>query len=215
MDSYRVLNVECIAEALERANRLMNGSGYLDITGDYIETYFSSEEQMKGYLMIESLYKEIEPYLDEIKQDIEKKSPWTLNFELNVLEQIIEEYKVIKYTLNMERALGKSPNKNVSTVLPNELNTEEAKNLFSKIKWCSKDGNLYKWTGTKSLFGYFVDKTSDYLGIRPSNNRIPWDIYRRAFQFEDTRTAKQAVNDYRNKGLSEPEGFWEIKKLCS
>lgn len=65
-----------------------------------------------------------------------------------------------------------------------------------------------------ALFGYFVDKTSDYLGIRPSNNRIPWKKYRKAFQMKDTDTAEQAVNDYKNKQKNEPEGFLEIKRLC-
>lgn len=113
------------------------------------------------------------------------------------------------------RLFGQANDVKMETVsLPEELDTDEAKKLFSCIQWCKKDGNLYKWTGSLALFGYFVDKTSDYLGIRPSNNRIPWKKYRKAFQMKDTDTAEQAVNDYKNKQKNEPEGFLEIKRLC-
>lgn len=113
------------------------------------------------------------------------------------------------------RLFGQTNDSKVETVsLPDELDTDEAKKLFSCIQWCKKDGNLYKWTGSLALFGYFADKTSDYLGIRPSNNRIPWKKYRKAFQMKDTDTAEQAVNGYKNKQKNEPEGFLEIKRLC-
>lgn len=103
--------------------------------------------------------------------------------------------------------------------LPEKLDTKEAKALFQKIidlDHCVSDGNVYKWTGTPSLFGYFVDVASDFLNVRPSNNRLPWKIFKIAFQCsdKDISTAKQAVNDYKNKELSEPEGFLDIKNLC-
>ena len=100
--------------------------------------------------------------------------------------------------------------------LPAELDTDEAKSLFQKIKYCVQDGSLYRWTGTASLFGYFVDLASEKLNVRPWNNRIPWKIFKTAFQCNesDISTAKQAVNDYKNKRLSEPEGFLEIKETC-
>ena len=103
--------------------------------------------------------------------------------------------------------------------LPNKLCTKEAKDLFKKIiklGYCVKDGGLYKWTGTDSLFGYFVDVASDFLNVRPSNNRLPWQIFSTAFQCckRVENNAMQAVNGYKNKGLSEPEGFLDIRKAC-
>ena len=100
--------------------------------------------------------------------------------------------------------------------LPEELNTEETKELFGKIKWCVKDGNLYRWTGTAALFGYFVDRTSDKLDVRPSNDRLPWKLFKKTFQLsdKDIETAKQAVNDYKNKSLSKPEGHLDIEIAC-
>lgn len=229
MKSYKELDIKRISAISGRAQSLICGKDCFD-GSDYMGTANDPENQIRGYLMLEQIYNELKPFLSEIKNDITKEKEKTSGMypysDLSLLEHTIKMYEEEAiYILQAERALDLLKlNTNIlssiiakdeNNVIPEELNTDKAKDLFAKIQWCSKDGNLYKWTGTKSLFGYFVDKTSDYLGIRPSNNRIPWDIYRRAFQFEDTRTAKQAVNDYRNKGLSEPEGFWEIKKLCS
>lgn len=103
--------------------------------------------------------------------------------------------------------------------LPIELDTDKAKVLFQQIialGYCISDGNLYRWTGTPSLFGYFVDVVSDFLNVRPSNGRLPWKLFKPVFQCSETdlATAKQAVNDYKNKNQSEPEGFLSIKNIC-
>lgn len=103
--------------------------------------------------------------------------------------------------------------------IPKELDTDEAKALLKKVielELCVSDGNLYQWKGTPSLLGYFVDIVSDYLNVRPSNGRLPWKLFKTAFQCSDTdiATAKQAVNDYKNKSQSEPEGFLYIKNIC-
>ena len=100
--------------------------------------------------------------------------------------------------------------------LPAELDTEEAKSLFQKVEYCIPDGDLYRWTGSSALFGFFVDWVSIHLKVRPSNNRIPWKIFKIAFQRSDSdiETAKQAVNNYQNKELSKPEGYLNIIKAC-
>jgi len=102
--------------------------------------------------------------------------------------------------------------------LPTELDTTEARKLFQKAigeGLMSKTANGYKWNKTAALFGYFVDKVSDFLKIRPYNDNIPWRLFKAAFVADDSfiNTARQKVNDYKNKGLSEPEGFLEVNKL--
>lgn len=80
----------------------------------------------------------------------------------------------------------------------------------------SKTDSGYKWEKSEALFGYFADKVSDYLNIRPYNGNIPWRLFKAAFVNVDytfINTARQKVNDYKNKGLSEPEGFLEINKI--
>lgn len=138
----------------------------------------------------------------------------------------IEEYReqliIGNYSpVNNEQTTGE-PQQNKPEqpkTLPKELDTDEAKALFQEITdlgYCTFDGNLYQWTGTPSLFGYFVDIVSDFLNVRPSNGRLPWRLFKPTFQCSDTdiSTAKQAVNDYKNKNQSEPEGFLSIKNIC-
>lgn len=110
-------------------------------------------------------------------------------------------------------------NKTDKLKIPESLKTEEVENLFNKIidlNYCIKDGDLYKWIGTSALFGYFVDRVSGELEIRPSNDRLPWKMFKAIFQCDEkmVKTAKQIVNDYKNKGLSKPNGYKEIDKLC-
>ncbi len=87
--------------------------------------------------------------------------------------------------LTMEMPHPFSANK--KQTMPKELDTKEARDLFektAKFGYCTKDGSLYRWIGTLALLGYFVDKASEYLKIRSSNNRIPWKIFKEAFQCE-------------------------------
>ena len=41
------------------------------------------------------------------------------------------------------RLTGDSNNNNISTTLPKELDTEDAKSLFNEVEYCVPDGNLY------------------------------------------------------------------------
>lgn len=103
--------------------------------------------------------------------------------------------------------------------IPKELRTDEAKEMFKRAidkGFVVVDGDRYKWNDTASLYGYFVDKTSDYLNLRSSNNRIPWKKYEAIITNHSTllATAKQAVNDYRNKELPPPEGDDKVNDIC-
>lgn len=119
--------------------------------------------------------------------------------------------------LTMEMPHPFSANK--KQTMPKELDTKEARDLFektAKFGYSTKDGSLYRWIGTLALLGYFVDKASEYLKIRSSNNRIPWKIFKEAFQCEETdiATAKSAVNDYKNKTFNCPIGYNDIEMIC-
>lgn len=99
------------------------------------------------------------------------------------------------------------------------FSTTEARGLFKKAigkGLVSLEGEKYRWRDTASLYGYFVDKTSDYLNIRPSNGRIPWKKYECIIINHSSiiATAKQAVNDYKNKSLPPPEGDDIINEIC-
>ena len=123
-------------------------------------------------------------------------------------DEIKSEIELFGYTPAVSKNIG----------IPDALNTDKAKSIFKeleKIGLIKIENDTLKWLGTNSLFGYFVDRASDKLNIRPSNDRNPWEIFKKAFNLDNRSisTAKQAVNGYRNKGLSEPEGFLDIKKV--
>lgn len=135
--------------------------------------------------------------------------------------KVYEEVNQFLYKIFMIRFLKIEIDKykvsgNQEIHFPEELDTQEAKALFGKIKYCVKDGDFYKWVGTSALFGYFVDIVSKKLDVRGSNDRIPWKIFKAAFQCEENviTTARQAVNDYKNKYSSKPEGYLDIKIAC-
>lgn len=192
---------------------LIEGEYTFGESGEGLNPTITGKE--KGAALLKPIYEKYKDFKMEAK--IEKCNPNAIrnpNYpRFLYLENVLELWE--KDAEPFMRLFGQTNDSKVETVsLPDELDTDEAKKLFSCIQWCKKDGNLYKWTGSLALFGYFVDKTSDYLGIRPSNNRIPWKKYRKAFQMKKTDTAEQAVNGYKNKQENEPEGFLEIKRLC-
>lgn len=103
MSSYTQLDIKSIIEKVNKARGLINGEYCFD-GSDYLGTDIDPDRELKGFYMLELVYKEIEPYLDEIKHDIEIKSPLLLTRNLNALEYVIEIYEnEAKYVLEFER----------------------------------------------------------------------------------------------------------------
>ena len=103
--------------------------------------------------------------------------------------------------------------------IPQEFVTDKAIKLFGRALekgLIINDGDKYKWNDTASLYGYFVDKTSDFLNLRYSNNRLPWKKYGGIITNHSQllMTARQAVNDYKNKELPPPEGDDKVNDIC-
>ncbi len=68
--------------------------------------------------------------------------------------------------------------------------------------------NSYYWYGSKSLFGYFVDRISHELELRDSGGRLNWKPFKCAFvNFDDLiDEARNAVSKYtQNKRARKPE----------
>ena len=103
MNSYTQLDIKSIIEKVNKARGLINGE-YCFCGREFIGTAINTDRELEGYYMIESLYKDIEPYLDEIQHEIKKKSSLLLTLNLNALEYIIEIYELeAKYVLDFER----------------------------------------------------------------------------------------------------------------
>lgn len=151
---------------------------------------------------------------DETVKNTSYRSCYGFFVKIQTVKRLLDLLDKVK---EKKENLNKEINKNIS--LPNELDTDDAKALFQKFivkGLCKADGSLYKWEGSPSLFGYFVDEVSKKLDVRPSSDRIPWKFFRKAFQCDKKtiNTARQAVNDYKNKGLSKPENYLDVKNLC-
>lgn len=138
---------------------------------------------------------------------------------VNLLQNWLDEKNIsyIEWIENKEKG-NIHPKQNLDTY-PDVLNTDKAQSLFTGVEalgYCKKTESGWIWTGKASLFGYFVDVASDFLNLRPDNGRIPWKLFKSAFKCRDETisTARQKVSAYRHKRGTEPEGFYDIKKLC-
>lgn len=103
--------------------------------------------------------------------------------------------------------------------LPDELNTPEARALFSELVkqgFAESNGAVYRWKSTNALFGYMVNQVSERLNIRPDNDRLPWAIFQCAFGMSNAqiRTATNHQSKLNNGAVNEPTGYEKIKTIC-
>ena len=104
--------------------------------------------------------------------------------------------------------------------IPQELQTEGAKKLFNeaiKAKFIEIDCNAYRWKGQSNELAAFVDCSSTYLNIRPSNKRVPWRLYKQAFNLseQEIRAARDAKKDYDMERRAKPDRWDIISGICS
>ena len=75
---------------------------------------------------------------------------------------------------------------------------------------------LYKWEGSKKLFGYFVERVSDELSLRKSgkSGNIIWEAFMQAFyNAEELRhEAASAISAMKKKGALMPDGADKIEE---
>lgn len=103
--------------------------------------------------------------------------------------------------------------------IPYELNTPEARALFSELVkqgFAESNGAVYRWKSTNALFGYMVNQVSERLNIRPDNDRLPWAIFQCAFGMSNAqiRTATNHQSKLNNGAVNEPTGYEKIKAIC-
>lgn len=103
--------------------------------------------------------------------------------------------------------------------LPKVFDTDKSKGVFEglcALGFCKANGAIYNWVSTNALFGYFVDKASDYLDLRNDGDRINWNVFQIAFGMTNQQisTAKNAISKVKNGTANEPQGYDKISKLC-
>ena len=104
---------------------------------------------------------------------------------------------------------------NSPQTIPQELNTDRAKEIFAKAVEAGLMSKDYEWLASKSLYGYFVDMVSKELDITTGAGRIRWVLFKKTIVNHDTivSTAKQAISDYKNKNLLPPNGDDIVNKI--
>ena len=104
---------------------------------------------------------------------------------------------------------------NSPQTIPQELNTDRAKEIFAKAVEAGLMSKDYEWLGTASLYGYFVDRVSKELDITTGAGRIQWALFKKMIVNHDkiVSTAKQAISDYKNKNLPPPNGDDIVDKI--
>lgn len=125
MSSYKDLNLNRICVLAARAELLLSGTSY-----DYEEFFRdrddNPERQLKAYRLIEKIYKEIEPFINEIESDYSSAEFCGEKESLRWLDFVITSYEhIAKYVLEAEEELEpqpKKPNKpEYICILPDEL----------------------------------------------------------------------------------------------
>ncbi|MDL2320033.1 hypothetical protein LJC45_02745 [Alistipes sp. OttesenSCG-928-B03] len=108
--------------------------------------------------------------------------------------------------------------------IPAEFQTKEALEIMQGMinsKFVSETVDGYKWEGQSNELAAFADISSESLGIRPSNNRIPWRLYKQLFGLtkKEVDSAKGARNDYNDEGAiarrSKPDKWDIISEICN
>lgn len=105
-------------------------------------------------------------------------------------------------------------------LLPKEV--KDAENGLKIFEW-SVGESLFtmsakglEWCKSKALYGCFVELVSAKLGLRLSNNRIPWKRFEFVSNHDDIKqAARDAVNYARNKSGEDPVGSDKIKDFLN
>lgn len=159
-------------------------------------------------------YKIIEkPYLlkeDEIKKTIDYKDAYEKIYGIAYDFCYCEAIAFLKSKIGCLDSRPKHPSEPTNTcILPDRLIDEAI-----DAKLIERTGNGLKWIQTASLYGYFIDKVSDKLNLKSSSNRVQWRNFRFIVNHESLlQSAKQAVNDYKNKSINPPEGDDIVNRL--
>lgn len=127
-------------------------------------------------------------------------------------------FDAIKQSQENNQSLKPKPQTD-GAVLPDVLNTNEAKGLLDRLCKAGfaiiEDGG-YRWIGTKYLCAYFADRASHFLNLsntmdKEGNITTSWKPFEALFGIDGLKVAKQ--NWMRLNTKFEPTGFEAIAKI--
>ena len=103
---------------------------------------------------------------------------------------------------------------NIKNDLPQGL--PEILSKAMDVGFVDVDQQGFKWMKSAALFGYFVDKVSDFLNLKPDNGRIPWKLFQGLFvNINDNNilAARKAINGYSKQYGNPPEEAEEVDAI--
>ena len=188
----------------------------------------ANEAFLDGLLMeaqTEQVKKEVEAKeIEKSKDDIIKKlteENEQLILDKNRLESEKNTWKK-KYEL-LVREINERNRKIMEKRIPTEFKILPGSEIIQQlvnegmIKLVPhRESRIYKWEGSKKLFGYFVERVSDELSLRKSgkSGNIIWEPFMQAFyNAEDLRhEAASAISAMKKKGALMPDDADKIEK---
>lgn len=196
---FQILTLQGLCRWLEGINIKEDEKSYAEVQSlyDWICTQLISKE-------IEFCYK---PYG---KKDKERLKPlcnylYSTGFGKLIQSKLFETTK---------------PQQLDNNLIPEELRTMQAIKMFDKAASANlleKTSEGYKWKGQSNELAAFIDCSSTTLKIRPSNNRVPWKLYKQAFNLseKELKAAKDAKKDYDMERRTKPDKWNVIFRICS
>lgn len=143
----------------------------------------------------------------------------------SVLECLNDDSRVILEMIERLRSMDAKPqqdkeqtdtgrsNGQDGIVLPNELNTDEAKSILQNAINAGFCDTNYQWKKTKALLAYFADKASEYLGLGKGEYdgkaKTSWKPFESLFGISGLSGAKR---DYQKTGTL-PDGYKDVDNL--
>lgn len=190
---------------------------FKDIDINEGEKGYKEAESMYYWLCEELMEKETgfccKPYGDEDKKRLQPLCSYLYSTEIGQFVQNILFRGSDSIEPQQENGLETACNK---ASLPDELNNDEAKELFEKaIKaGLMKKGNKgFEWCKTKALCAYFADKVSSYLDlgntITDTGKAAVWKPFEALFGHKNLKTCKA---EWRKTGAM-PKGVEIVDEL--
>ncbi len=186
------------------------------ILEDLINTYFTIRKEISNIDENKDLQRKL---MLEVYNTIIAIIVLLNRMNINIPDDFIADYEkrdqtgIIISALKMSGPQNKKPKSLSQNKLLNTMTSNQKEIIFSKLKetgYFIESNNNYQWTGSKALLAYFVDIASDRLGLRPSNNRIPWKPFEQLFNITGLSSSR---NEYKNKTGSLPDGYGKINNL--
>lgn len=219
-DDYREIHDEALMMLNDNLPRLLEYCKRDYQQGNKIPPELDDLRAILGQVIAKGRYS-VNAFADttrEIEEDIQSRS---------YLWKIADEGKKWQYWLNKyyhtcqhgeQAPANQEPSqttKVLSKEIPAELNTGRARAIFAKSVEAGLMTEQYEWQKTYGLYGYFVDKVSDALGIKDNADRIKWAMFGKIIPNHSKmlNTAKQTINNYKNKRLPPPQGDDIVERI--